>query len=42
MDIIEKSFEGNERRVGFELEFVGMDLPDIARTIQTCFGGNIK
>lgn len=34
--------EGNERKVGFELEFAGLELGETAELIQQTFGGSIE
>ena len=33
---------GDERRLGVEIEFTGMDMPDIASSIAELFGGDIQ
>ncbi|MEX0661525.1 MAG: amidoligase family protein [Balneolaceae bacterium] len=33
---------GEERRVGYEFEFTGVDMKDITEVIQSLFGGSIK
>jgi hypothetical protein len=35
------NYKGEERRVGFELEYSGLALPDVAHIIQTQFGGAV-
>lgn len=34
--------DGNERRVGFELEFAGVELPRLARAVRELYGGEVR
>lgn len=41
MNVPAQSFLNEERRIGFELEFLGVDLEKIANLIQSCYGGKV-
>lgn len=36
------NYDGQERRVGFEFEYTGLPLADMATLVQGCFGGSLE